>query len=87
MEWVRLARLAGAVWTGDPDDDQTCAVAGYACHVEALDRNAWHAMVVDPAGRCVWHAAEEDVLPLTGDAARRLCELVVRAELGRAGHG
>ena len=76
----------GYDWEGDRDDDQTCVAGAYWCHVECLGEDRWFAEVQGP-GRMSFHSGDAGILPLSSDAARRLCELVVRVELGRAGHG
>ena len=78
-------------WAGDPGDQQTCrSVPGYVCVAEDMGDD-WFAAVyragvpaADPAA-AVLHSGDAGILPLTGVAARRLCELAVRADVQRRG--
>ncbi len=66
-------------WTGDLGDDCAAHWRGLYAHAEAMDDGRWYCAVdeSDGAGR-LFHTADADVTPLTGDAARRLCETVMR---------
>jgi hypothetical protein len=66
-------------WTGDLGDDCAARWRGLYAHAEAMDDGRWYCAVdeSDGAGR-LFHTADADVTPLTGHAARRLCENVMR---------
>jgi hypothetical protein len=69
-------------WTGDPADEQTLEWRGFRGHVEDMGRG-WFCSVWRESDRgTVFQSADAGILPLTGDAARRLCELAIRAETG-----
>jgi hypothetical protein len=69
-------------WTGDPADEQTLEWRGFRGHVEELGSGLWFAEVGRPDGTTLFRSTSADILPKTGDAARRLVELVIRAETG-----
>lgn len=89
------------VWTGEPGDEEYCeSVPGYYCHAELTSDGqdpddphpgeAWYCSVsrgrgVVAAG--VFHSTDSDVLPLSGPAARRLCEIAARRRPSRQGAG
>jgi hypothetical protein len=75
-------------WTGDLADDCFCTWRGMAAHAERLGASEWYCMV-ERNDACLgdrrrtentlFHSsATDDILPLTGPAARRLCEMVMR---------
>lgn len=78
-------------WTGDLDDD--CVLKtddGYQAHAEAMDTREWYCSVTHGGadsipfnGRVVFHSAERNIVPLTGRAARWLCEQVIIADRWR----
>lgn len=71
-------------WAGDLDDDCTARWGNLLAHAEAMDENAWFAAVyLDGAEEDLFHSASDDILPLSGPAARKLCELVMRAHAAR----
>lgn len=50
-----------------------------------LPHEAWYCSVGrdDQSRETLFHSGDSDILPLTGKAARLLCELVIRAELAK----
>ncbi len=73
------------VWDGDLDDDCSLTWRGYGAHAEAMGEREWYCSVWRLAdGVDVFHSTDADVVPLTGPAARRLCELVIRAAIEEA---
>lgn len=67
------------LWTGDLEDDCVCRWQGMVGHAECLGDDLWFAGVtVEGDDGYLFHACEHDTQPVTGDAARRLCELVMR---------
>lgn len=78
-------------WTGDPDDDTFLKTEdGYAAHAEAMHEDAWYCQVTHGDtgpppfnGRVVFHSVERNIVPLTGRAARWLCEQVIIADRWR----
>jgi hypothetical protein len=76
-EWRGLGAHAELMGESDPSDPDSA--------------DAWYCSVwrVNPAARVgsdnetLFHSSDHDTLPLTGPAARRLCELVMRAEAYR----
>jgi len=81
---------APIIWTGDPDDDCRANCGDYIAHAESLDDNAWYCDVFrapwtpnSSDERYVFHSEDSDIMPKTGEAARHLCELIIRA--ARAG--
>jgi len=74
-------------WTGDMDDDCTLKTEdGYVAHAEAMDDDWWYCAVrhgdIDSLViiRDVFHSTSHDVQPLTGEAARALCQVVIDAD-------
>lgn len=76
-------------WTGDLCDDCTCKAGPLLAHVECLsdEPEVWHASVNlfyrvkgDPD---IFRADTADIIPKTGEAARWLCELVMRDWLAK----
>ena len=83
----------------DPTDEVACrSVPGYVCHCECMagptaeepdEPEVWYCSVGreprtgDWRADNVFHSGEWDVVPLTGKAARRLCETAVLADLYR----
>ena len=76
MEWE---------WIGNPEASLMGRCNGYIVRLKAIG-NGWYCHVWFKSKK-VFDSEDAGILPQTGDAARRLCELVVRVELGRAGHG
>lgn len=73
-------------WVGNPEASQLGqAPGGFFLRIKDCGEG-WYCAVFRH-GKRVFHSGDADILPLSSDAARRLCELVVRVELGRAGHG
>lgn len=78
-------------WRGDIHDDCSCAsVAGFMAHAEAMDFDEWYCSVrakspVDGQWKDIFHTTEDDVRPLTGKAARALCEMVILTAVGHEG--
>lgn len=72
--------MADLGWLGDLSDDCRGAWGEYTAHAEDMGDHWWCA--VTRGAETVFHSGTAGIIPLTGDAARRLCELVVRAELG-----
>jgi len=67
------------VWEGDLDDDCRARWRGLRAHAEAMDENAWYCSVrVEDADDDLFHSSTDDVVPITGAAARKLCEMVMR---------
>ncbi len=69
------------VWQGDLDDDCHARWRGLGAHAERMDEHSWYCSVwCDGAGKkMLFHSSDDDIHPLTGKAARWLCELVLRA--------
>lgn len=69
-------------WTANGDDiDDDCVAEwrGMKAHAEQMDDNCWYASVRRD-GKYLMHTSDDDIVPLTSKAARRLCEWVMRAE-------
>jgi hypothetical protein len=78
--------ISPIVWTGDLSDDCVARWRGLLAHVEKMDERSWYCAVYRYEGtakrpKCVpiFHSSSNDVVPLTGKAARKLCEFVMRA--------
>lgn len=68
-------------WTGDLNDCCACSVGGMWATCEKMSENPdWWFACVSRGGEYLLHTSSDDILPKTGQAARRLCELVMRAE-------
>lgn len=84
---VTPAELEAAIeWRGDMDDDCCAEWCGLTAHAECMDvyrdddpdsGDSWYCCVYR-GKESLFHSAEDDIHPLTGPAARRLCELVMR---------
>jgi hypothetical protein len=68
-------------WYGDLGDACWAVRGDYYAYCEDMG-DGWFCQVRGPGGSQVFHSTDTGILPLTGDAARLLCSLVVRAELG-----
>jgi hypothetical protein len=68
-------------WEGDLADD--CKLKtddGFGAHAEEMDDNEWYCSVWQDLGSkqiTIFHSTENDIMPLSGDAARALCQLVI----------
>lgn len=77
-------------WTGDLNDD--CALKtedGYQAHAEDMGEGEWYCQVTragasqPPFKGQYFHSTEHDIRPLTGEAARMLCKMVIDADRWR----
>jgi hypothetical protein len=70
-------------WEGDLADDCLLKTAdGFGAHAEAMGQNEWYCSVWQyrgPERADIFHSADDDIMPLTGDAARALCQLIILA--------
>jgi hypothetical protein len=71
------------VWQGDLDDNCHCVWKGLQAHAEDMD-DGWYCSVrsgdqkqLEREGD-LFHTSDADILPLTGVAARWLCECLMR---------
>ena len=70
------------VWRGDLNDDCTLEWGDYYAHVENMGES-WYCSVSlkSDLSDTIFHTCSDDILPLTGKAARWLCEMVIKAQL------
>lgn len=68
-------------WQGDLDDDCALRDGDYSAVAEDMG-DEWH-VAVYRNGKQIFHDVDDNIHPLTGPAARRLCELVIDAERWR----
>jgi hypothetical protein len=78
--------ISPIVWTGDLSDDCVARWRDLSAHAEKMDERFWYCSVTrwEGAGKrrkniSIFHTSDDDVVPLTGEAARKLCEFVMRA--------
>jgi len=74
-------------WEGDLEDDCSLSTMdSYGAHAEAMSDNEWYCSVWRgdrPNSVLIFHSNEDDVMPKTGEAARKLCEWVIDAHRQR----
>lgn len=72
------------VWVGDLDDDCSASFGDYRAHAEDMG-DSWYCAVMhkdNAPGNVlpdIFHSTDSDICPLSGEAARRLCEFIMRA--------
>ena len=69
-------------WQGDLGDDCSASVGDLSCHAEHMHGpvrgGVWYC-AAGRGGEALLHTAERGVQPRSGEAARWLCEIVIRA--------
>lgn len=90
-EHLRKARMSRFEWKGDLDDDCSLLTEdGFGAHAEMMSDDEWYCSVwlaTRVEGRDVFHSSDDSVAPLTGEAARKLCEFIIDAERYRRDQG
>lgn len=68
-------------WTGDLEDDCTLVEGDLTAHVEAMDYNVWYCSLYDTNNKkYLFHSSDANVIFLTGESARNMCELLIAAK-------
>lgn len=83
-EQLRSILTEPITWEGDLDDDCVCRWRGMMGRAECMSDSCWFAAVYDQEGepncKVIFHDSQDDVLPKTGPAARKLVEGIMRLE-------